>query len=96
LKSSPNPNIRDNRRFIDCHATGGGASSSIDGLGFLEIELEEKPNVANEGVISSAAAGAAGRVVVRVIHTDEELMIARSVCRVLGPDAVNKKTEAST
>ena len=26
----------------------------------------------------------AGRVAVRVIRTDEELMIARSVCRVLG------------
>jgi len=27
---------------------------------------------------------AASRVVVRVIRTDEELMIARTVCRVLG------------
>jgi len=27
---------------------------------------------------------AAGRVAMRVIHTDEELMIARSVCRALG------------
>jgi hypothetical protein len=26
----------------------------------------------------------AGRVFVRVIHTDEEWMIARTVCRVLG------------
>jgi len=51
-----------------------------DGLGFLGIELEEKQNVANEGVISSNA----GRVVVRVIHTDEEWMIANMVCRVLG------------
>ncbi|MGO8933609.1 MAG: acetate/propionate family kinase [Terracidiphilus sp.] len=51
-----------------------------DGLGFLGIELEEKRNAANEGVISAAA----GRVAVRVIHTDEELMIARTVCRVLG------------
>ena len=50
------------------------------GLGFLGIELEEKRNAANEGVISAAA----GRVTVRVIHTDEELMIARTVCRVLG------------
>ena len=50
-----------------------------DGLGFLGIELEEKRNVANAGVISAAAS----RVAVRVIHTDEELMIARSVCRVL-------------
>jgi acetate kinase len=48
-----------------------------DGLGFLGIELEEKQNAENGGVISSAAS----RVVVRVIHTDEELMIARSVLR---------------
>ncbi len=51
-----------------------------DGLEFLGIELEEKRNATNEGVISSAA----GRVAVRVIHTDEESMIAHSVCRVLG------------
>ncbi|MGB0061080.1 acetate/propionate family kinase [Candidatus Binatus sp.] len=50
------------------------------GLGFLGIELEEKRNAANESVISAAD----GRVTVRVIHTDEELMIARTVCRVLG------------
>ena len=51
-----------------------------DGLGFLGIELEEKRNAANEGVISAEAS----RVAVRVIRTDEELMIANSVCRVLG------------
>jgi acetate kinase len=51
-----------------------------DGLGFLGIELEEKRNAANEEVISATAS----RVAVRVIHTDEELMIARTVCRVLG------------
>ncbi|MGP1677642.1 MAG: acetate/propionate family kinase [Burkholderiales bacterium] len=50
------------------------------GLDFLGIELEEKSNAANEDVISAAA----GRVAVRVIRTDEELTIARSVCRVLG------------
>jgi acetate kinase len=50
------------------------------GLGFLGIELEEKRNAANEGVISEAA----GRVAVRVIRTDEELMIAKTVCQVLG------------
>ena len=51
-----------------------------DGLGFLGIELEEKRNAANEGVISVPAS----RVAVRVIRTDEERMIARSACRVLG------------
>ena len=50
------------------------------GLGFFGIELEEKRNAANEGVISATS----GRVAVRVMHTDEELMIARSACRVLG------------
>jgi acetate kinase len=51
-----------------------------DGLKFLGIELEEKRNEANEGVISTAA----GRVAVRVIRTDEEQMIAKTVCHVLG------------
>jgi acetate kinase len=51
-----------------------------DGLGFLGIELEEQRNATSEGVISAAASG----VAVRVIHTDEEWMIANSVCRVLG------------
>jgi acetate kinase len=50
------------------------------GLGFLGIELEEKRNAASEGVISAAAS----RVPVRVIHTDEEWMIASTVCLVLG------------
>ena len=50
-----------------------------DGLGFLGIELEEKRNLENEGVISSDVS----HVAVRVIHTDEEQMIARSVCSIL-------------
>jgi len=49
------------------------------GLGFLGIDLEEKRNAANEGLISAAA----GRVSVRVMRTDEELTIARAVCREL-------------
>ena len=51
-----------------------------DGLGFLGIELEEKQNEANTGMISTASS----RVVVRVIHTDEEQVIANTVCQVLG------------
>jgi acetate kinase len=51
-----------------------------DGLGFLGVELEATRNVATEGVISTAAS----RVPVRVIHTDEELMIAKTVSSVLG------------
>jgi len=50
-----------------------------DGLGFLGIDIEEKRNAANEAVISPAVS----RIPVRVVHTDEEQMIARSVCRVL-------------
>jgi acetate kinase len=50
-----------------------------NGLGFLGIELEEKRNAVNEGVISVAAS----KVSVRVIRTDEEWMIASTVCRVL-------------
>jgi acetate kinase len=51
-----------------------------DGLAFLGIELEENQNAANEGVISANTS----RVAVRVIHTDEEWMIANMVCSVLG------------
>ncbi len=51
-----------------------------EGLEFLGIELDEPRNATNAAVISSATLG----VTVRVIHTDEELMIARSVCRALG------------
>ena len=50
-----------------------------DGLEFLGIEVDEKQNAANADVISADA----GRVAVRVIHTDEEWMIANMVCRVL-------------
>jgi acetate kinase len=55
-------------------------SRICEGLQFLGIELEASRNGANEDVISAAA----GRVAVRVIRTDEEQMIARSVCRTLG------------
>ncbi len=58
-----------------------------EGLGFLGIELEEKRNAASEGVISAAAS----RVSVRVMRTDEELMIAKTVCQVLGVGMVNEK-----
>jgi acetate kinase len=51
-----------------------------DGLGFLGIELDGRRNAANSPLISRAA----GPVAVRVIRTDEELMIARSVMRALG------------
>ena len=49
-------------------------------LGFLGIELNEGRNSKNAPLISKDGA----RVAVRVIRTDEEIMIARSVIRVLG------------
>ncbi len=58
-----------------------------DGLGFLGIELEEKHNAANEGVISAASS----RVVVRVIRTNEEQVIAKTVCQFLGLAAKGEK-----
>jgi acetate kinase len=51
-----------------------------EGLGFLGLELNEAHNKETAAVISTDGS----RVTVRVIRTDEELMIARSVCRVLG------------
>ena len=50
-----------------------------DGLGFLGIALDENRNAANEDLISTATS----RVVVRVIRTDEQRMIAADVCRLL-------------
>jgi len=50
-----------------------------EGLGFLGIELDSTRNEASEAMIS----GGASRVDVRVIPTDEEVMIAKTVSRVL-------------
>jgi acetate kinase len=50
-----------------------------DGLGFLGIELDRTRNAKNAPLISPDA----GRVKVRIIRTDEALMIARSVTRIL-------------
>src|SRR3989442_137573 len=57
-----------------------------EGLGFLGIELNEARNAENAPVISAQSA----RVTVRIIRTNEELMIARSACRILGLGTVNK------
>lgn len=54
-----------------------------EGLKFLGIEIEAELNAANAGVISTKT----GRVAVRVMHTDEESMIAKAVCRVLNLDS---------
>jgi acetate kinase len=50
-----------------------------DGLGYLGIELDRRRNARNAPVISRDG----GRVRIRVIRTNEELMIARSVVRLL-------------
>jgi acetate kinase len=52
-----------------------------DGLEFLGIKLDRQQNASSAEQIS----GKESRVAVRVIRTDEELMIAKSVCRVLEP-----------
>ena len=49
-------------------------------LEFLGIELDETRNATTADVISSESS----RITVRIIRTDEELMIARSVYRLLG------------
>ncbi len=56
------------------------------GLGFLGIGLDRGRNARNAPLISSGRS----RVRVRVIRTDEELMIARSVARVLNPGRTRK------
>jgi acetate kinase len=58
-----------------------------NGLGVLGIELDELRNAETAGVISADTS----RTTVRVIRTDEELMIARSVRRLLEPNAANAK-----
>lgn len=58
-----------------------------EGLGFLGVELNEVRNAENASLVSTEAA----RVAVRVIRTDEELMIARSVIRVLGLGAPKER-----
>jgi acetate kinase len=54
-------------------------SRICEGLGFLGIGLDEKQNRKNAHIISKEKES----VVVRVIHTDEEWMIAKTVSQVL-------------
>ncbi len=58
-----------------------------DGMGFLGIELNQQRNAKNTPLISPDA----GRVKVRVIRTNEELMIARSITRVLNLGLIREK-----
>ena len=56
-------------------------------LEFLGVELHESRNAAHAGIISSDGS----QTIVRVIRTDEDLMIAKSVSRVLGMDSKAKE-----
>ncbi len=49
------------------------------GLDFLGIDLDEKQNEANAPIISTNN----GKTAVRIIHTDEELMIAKTVSKII-------------
>jgi acetate kinase len=51
-----------------------------EGLDFLGVQLDESRNARTAAVISSRRS----RVTVRVMRTDEEVVIAGSVCRLLG------------
>ena len=57
-----------------------------DGLGFLGIEIDAARNADHDAVVSTAAS----RVTVRVMRTDEQSMIARSVSRLLNPASNTK------
>jgi acetate kinase len=57
-----------------------------EGLGFLGVEVNDLRNLETTGIVSAQGS----RVTVRVIHTDEELMIARSVDRILKSAPVKK------
>jgi acetate kinase len=50
-----------------------------EGLGFLGVELDERRNAAGEPLISAEQ----GHVEVRVIRTDEDVIIAKAVFRML-------------
>ena len=51
-----------------------------DGLGFLGVQFDESRNAAGEAVISADSS----QVQVRIIRTDEDVIIAKAVFRILG------------
>jgi acetate kinase len=53
-----------------------------EGLEFLGIQIDIKQNASNASVISTKAS----RIVVRVIPTDEELMIAKTINQLLAAE----------
>jgi acetate kinase len=58
-----------------------------EGLEFLGIELDEERNAMNASVISRAA----GRTTVRIIRTDEDIMIAKAVHQLLATQQNKEK-----
>lgn len=58
-----------------------------EGLEFLGLELDEAGNNSNEPIISAQTS----RVSVRVIHTDEESVIAQQVVGVINNSSINKR-----
>lgn len=54
------------------------------GLDFLGIRIDSARNASGEGVVSADRAGDGPGAVVRVIHTDEEAMIAEHTIGILG------------
>jgi acetate kinase len=56
------------------------------GLEFLGLNLDESNNTKGSDVISTTAS----RVTVRIIPTDEEIVIARISCSILGPSGFHK------
>jgi acetate kinase len=57
-------------------------------LEFLGLALDDKANSANAGLISAVSS----RVKVRVIHTDEEVMIAKQALAVIGSASTGSET----
>jgi len=63
-------------------------SRICQGLEFIGLKMDAGKNDANGPVLSAADS----RVTVRMMRTDEEWVIARTVCRVLGLNCVSKKS----
>lgn len=72
---------------VDCLVFSGGIGENVPavrericrGLSYLGVDLDSERNLYNSPFISSRRS----RIPVRVIHTDEEMMIARALIRVL-------------
>jgi acetate kinase len=78
-------------------AGGIGENSSVirsricEGLDFLGIRLDETKNGAGEPIISTGTSSTQ----VRIIRTDEEIIIAKSVFRILDATGIKPRTESN-